>query len=118
MRADTVAGVGSKLAKNPMPHSVPWHDIVCGDECGESDWEGIAAWANGLGETIAGAASRVQLLPPYVEPLALKKKRHAALGDLVTGWKLDDRAHTIRGVVTIDVRSAARRRSGRVTRSF
>jgi hypothetical protein len=105
MRADTVARVRSKLAKNLMPHSVPWHDSVCGDECRDRDLEAIAAWANGLDETVAGAASRVQPLPPHVEPLVLERKRHATVDDQLAGLRMPyGGAHPIRGVVTINVR--------------
>jgi hypothetical protein len=107
MRADTVARIKSKLAKNLMPDSVPWHDIVCDDECGVRSLEAIASWANELGGRSETSISRVQTLPRYVEPHVLEKKRMPSISAAATGWRdPGDPLPSIRGIVTINVHSA------------
>jgi hypothetical protein len=60
MRAESVARTRSKLAKKLIPHSVPWHDIVCDDEARERNLEAIFSWANGLGGRSEAATSCIQ----------------------------------------------------------
>jgi hypothetical protein len=106
LRADTVARIRSKLAKKLMPESVPWHDIVCDETCGERDLDGIAGWANALGGQSDAMFSRVQQLPRYVAPHALETKRHTSASTAPTGlYDPGADAPPFRGIVTINVRS-------------
>jgi hypothetical protein len=106
LRADTVARIRSKLAKKLMPESVPWHDIVCDETCGERDLDAIAGWANALGGRSDAVFSRVQQLPRYVAPHALETKRHTSVSTAPTGlYDPGADAPPVRGIVTINVRS-------------
>jgi len=101
--ASNIRAISSKYGGVVIPHTIPWHELVCSPSGVGSSLEQIAGHIADLTRPSEYEPELIRRLPPYVINLILERKRGPELDGSLGSRDKPDREFPIRGVVAIRV---------------